>query len=305
MGRGFFSESILTHMKIKALLLYFLCLIIWGSTWYAITKQLGRVPVEFSVAYRFFSAGAITLLICKGLKINLKFKASEHFWFLLQGLFLYCLNYILTYLAEGQVSSGLVAVIFTLCVQFNILGLKFFYGQPLSLRGTLAAMLGILGVVCLFYRELFEIKAGPGVILGLQYGILGTASASLGNMITVRSRKNKQSVLAVNAWAMTYGGLLTALIALLLQRKIDFDLSTPYVLSLIYLSVFGSIVAFWSYNTLIGLVGAARASYVSITTPVIALIISTFFENFSWGWLSVLGVVLAATGNLIMTKAKS
>jgi drug/metabolite transporter (DMT)-like permease len=104
---------------------------------------------------------------------------------------------------------------------------------------------------------------------------------------------------------MTYGGLLTALIALLLQRKIDFDLSTPYVLSLIYLSVFGSIVAFWSYNTLIGLVGAARASYVSITTPVIALIISTFFENFSWGWLSVLGVVLAATGNLIMTKAKS
>jgi len=102
---------------------------------------------------------------------------------------------------------------------------------------------------------------------------------------------------------MLYGAAVAALFALAQGASWTFDARVPYVASLLYLAVFGSIFAFGAYLTLLKLVGAGPASYVGVSTPVIAMLLSTLFEGYRWSWPAVLGVGLAIMGNVLALRA--
>ncbi|MBK9294235.1 MAG: DMT family transporter [Oligoflexia bacterium] len=279
--------------------LFGLCVFIWGTTWFAITYQLGVVAPEVSVFYRFILAAAISFAYCVLRKKKLKFSKKEHFYLFGQGVFMFCLNYIFTYYAEKFVSSGLIAVTFTLMVYFNMVGMRLFFNQKIQKRVVFGGTLGFIGIVFLFYNEILNFKADGEGLKGLVLGVIAALFASGGNMFATKTRRLQLPILASNSWAMFYGSLTTGLICLLLGSRFGFSLEPKYLLSLGYLTILGTIVAFGAYIALVGRMGAEKAIFIGILTPVLALIISVLFESFSLSFQTFLGVVLCLVGNAI------
>lgn len=286
------------------LALYLLTVLIWGSTWIAIKFQLGDVSPLVSIAHRFALAGMLIFAWLLARRELQRMAWADHGVILLQGLCLFCINYLFIYNATLQLTSGLVAVVFSCMVILNMAGSALFLGAPLSWTVGLGALVGMAGMVGVFLPELQALDLSDANFRALLLCFAGTCSASLGNLLSVRLHRRRLPVLSCNAWGMLYGALTLYAAALVLGEDIRLDYTAPYLLSLAYLALFGSVIAFWAYLTLIGRIGADRASYTTLLFPLVALLISTVVEGYQWTLVAFLGLCLVLAGNwLVMRRA--
>ena len=283
-------------------ILFAIATLIWGSTWLAIKYQLGVVAPEISVAYRFLLAAVILAAWCALTGRSLRFTPRQHRLIALQGALMFGLNYVGVYWAEEYATSGLVAVLFSTIVFMNPIGARLAFGTPLHARTLGAAALGVAGVALLFLPEITQAGTGGSATLGILYGLVATVFASAGNLAAVRNQRASIPVLTGTAWGMLYGAFVSAAVALLHGVPWTFDTGVPYLASMLYLSVFGTVIAFVAYLTLLGRVGPAKAAYNGVAIPVVALALSTLFEGYRWTWVSALGVVLAVLANWIALR---
>jgi drug/metabolite transporter (DMT)-like permease len=286
----------------KNIILFSIPTLIWGSTWLAITFQLGVVDPLVSVFYRFLLAAIILFAYCSIIKINLKYNAKQHLFMALQGVFLFGINYWLVYLAEVHLKSGLVAVVFSTIIFLNIFNGFIFLKSKIRLNVLTSALIGFAGIILVFKDEIFSFNFSSEKSSALILAFLSVITASLGNITSAYNQKNNLPVIQTNAYGMLYGSLLMLLLVFTIGKPVSFDVSFEYISSLIYLAVFGSIIAFWSYLTLLGKIGADRAAYVPLVFPIIALLLSTFFEEYTWSLFALLGVALITAGNFLMLK---
>ncbi len=284
-------------MRMSNPALFLTSALIWGSTWLAITYQLGIVAPEISVAYRFALASVCLASWCAIAGESLRFSRRNHAFLAAFGATLFGLNYVAVYWAERYVPSGLVAVVFSTIVFMNPIGAHFVFGTPLTMRTLVAAALGVAGVALLFLPELEAARHGGSAALGIAFGLGGTVIATAGNLIAVRNHKVGLATFPTTAWGMAYGTLTAAVVATVTGVPWTFDVRVGYVASLVYLAVFGSVVAFGAYLTLLKRIGAGPAAFVNVIVPVVALLLSTLFEGYRWTWVAALGVVLAVIGN--------
>ena len=284
--------------------LYFAAVFIWGSTWYAITFQLGVVPAELSVAYRFALAALILFLWCLLRGLPLRFEPRQHLWMALQGAMLFCINYVIFYWATAELTSGLIAVIFSTIVLMNIVNSAIFFRKPVDISMITGAVTGLLGIILVFWPEVASMQHNSGALKGLLLSLLGTYIASLGNMLSARNQSHCLPVIQSNAFGMAYGALILLLSALLQGSGLVYDFSLNYNLSLLYLALFGSVLAFGSYLTLLGRIGPEKAAYATVLFPLVALGISTLFENYHWSLLAACGVALVLLGNVLIIMPK-
>jgi drug/metabolite transporter (DMT)-like permease len=284
--------------------LYLASVLIWGSTWLAITFQLGRVAPEVSVAYRFGLASAMLFAWCGVRRLRLAYGWREHRWMALQGATLFGLNYVLVYFAEGQISSGLVALVFSLIVFMNIAAARLFLGTTLKPATLVAAALGVTGVTLVVLPEISHGATRGSPLLGLAFAAVSTVSASLGNIVAARNQRHGLPVIQANAYGMLYGAVFVALYAWIAGREFGFEGSAAYVGSLLYLALFGSVLAFGAYLTLVGRIGADRAGYVGAMIPIVAVLLSTAFEGLRWHVATCAGVALCVAGNVLVLRSK-
>jgi len=291
-------------MKSRQLLFFIIPCLIWGSTWFAIKFQLGKVDPLVSVVYRFLMAGLLLMAFSAIRKLNLRYTLREHLLMVLQGVILFGFNYWFVYLAETNLTSGVVAIIFSFSIFTNI------FFNYLLLKGKIrkevmaGAILGIAGTLLIFSHEL---QSSEQLIIGYQAFLFCFGSivlASLGNILSKYNQTRKLPVIQTNAFSMTYGSLAMMLMVPLSGRSFTFDASFSYIASLFYLAILGSIVAFTLYLKLVGDIGPDRAGYTTLVAPVIALIISSFFENYQWGIAAASGIVLLFAGNIMALKIK-
>jgi drug/metabolite transporter (DMT)-like permease len=280
--------------------LYIIAVLIWGSTWLAIEFQLGVVEPEVSIVYRYLAAAGILFLWSKIKKLPLVFDLKSHQWFALMGLLMFCLNYILAYRAQIYITSALSAIAFSSMLWMNIINSRVFFGVRVGPRIYVGALLGIVGIVILFGPQVTEVSMSDGVLFGSVLAVVGALMASFGNMASQAAQKTKLPVVQSNAWSMLYGGLFTAVIALSQGHEFTFDPTAEYVLSLAYLTVFGSVIAFGAYLTLLGRIGAHRAGYATVMFPVVALVLSTLFEDLVLDSTLITGFALVLAGNLLV-----
>ncbi len=278
--------------------LFAIATLIWGSTWFAITFQLGPVAPEVSVSYRFALAALLLAAWCIATGQSLRFPLRQHAWFAAQGTLLFGFNYLFVYRAELSVASGLVAVLFSLIVFLNLLGVRLFFASRITRRTLAGAVLGVTGVTLLFWRELGSNH--PEALRGIGFAASATVFASGGNLIAVRNQRRGVPLLPGVAWGMAYGALAIALVAAGEGVAWTFDVRLPYITSLLYLAAFGSVIAFAAYLTLLGKIGAARAGYVGVAVPVVALLLSSVFEHYRWTLLSLVGALLCVLGNVLV-----
>jgi len=282
--------------------LFTICVLVWGSTWFAITFQLGPVAPELSVGYRFLLASLLLFGYCAWRGLPLKFGFRQHLDFLLLGSALFGVGYILVYYAESHIASGMVAVGFSAMPMINMLAARVIFGTRMTRSITVASLFGIAGIICVYWPEFGKVTDSRNAKLGAVFTGLAVLASCAGSMSATRHQKFGYPTWSSMAWGMGYGGAQALAIGLALGRPLQLPLTLGYLLSLLYLSVMGSIVTFACYLTLIERIGAARSAYLGVMTPILALVISYFFENFSWTWLTTLGVVLSVIGNVIMLR---
>ena len=285
--------------------LFAACVAIWSTTWIAITFQLGSVAPEVSVLYRFVLASLLLFAWCRAKGLTLAFGASQHAGMALQGVLAFSLNYVLTYYAQQSIVSGVVAVGYSASPLINLFLLRVLFGLPMSRRVALGGVLGLTGIVLVFWPEFARLEAGAATRAGVAYAAAAVFFSSLGSMAAHRNQAAGLPIWQTMAWGMLYGSVANLAIVLALGRPFAFDGSASYVLSLAYLVVFGSILAFGSFLHLLERVGAARAGYIGVIIPIVALGISSIFEGYRWTPLAIAGVAVSVAGNVIILRRAS
>ncbi|WP_331178421.1 DMT family transporter [Roseateles sp.] len=267
--------------------------LIWASTWHVILYQLDSgVPVLNSVAWRFALAAVLLGVLARWQQASLRLPLSAHGWMLATGIVQYSGNYLSVYEAERHIPSGLVAVLFCLMVYGNALSGQLFFGQRVTRRFLAAASGGVLGVVLIFWPEIAATGARPTAALGLGLGLLAVVAACVGNVLTLTLTRRGLPLVPVLAWSMGYGAAFLVTLSLASGEGLHFDARAPYVLSLLYLAVAGSVIAFVLYFKLAQAQGPARAALTGVVIPVIALVISALFEGWQVTPLAVSGMAL-------------
>ncbi len=279
-------------------LLFVIASLIWGSTFWAITLQLGEVPPAVSVAYRFGIAAATLFAWCllRGDRLRLPWRTQR--WLMLQGLLTFCLSYICTYNAEQYLVSALVAVLFALMVFWTPICSRIAFGTAIAWRTWAAGAVAMAGVGLLFYRSIGLawrdiVQGGSGhFLLGLGLALAATIASSAGSVIVTKIRDRSSNLLLTMAWSMFWGTAMVLAWVAVSGQQLVLPPSPRYWMGLFYLSIFGSVIAFMAYFTLINRIGSQKAVYVGVVTPVISVLLSIRLEHYRPGPLEWCGMIL-------------
>ena len=279
--------------------------LIWGSTWLVIRDQLGDVPSSWSVAYRFTVAAICMFALTAILRQPLKIDRQMMLWTILLGLLQFSLNFNFVYAAERHVTSGLVAVIFALLIVPNALLAKWWLGRRIGTAFLIGSAIAGVGVGLLMLQEYRAAPVGSDeVLLGLSLSLCGVCCASVSNVLQVVPRVARFPTVTILAWSMLWGAAANALLAFAIYGPPVIDPRPAYLGGVLYLAIIGSVLTFPLYFNLIREIGPGKAAYTGVLIPVIAMLLSTIFEGYSWSVLAVAGAVLAIAGLLVAMKTR-
>jgi drug/metabolite transporter (DMT)-like permease len=274
--------------------------LVWGSSFLPLRLQLGVVAPEVSGVWRFAIASAAMFVWLSLSGHRLRFGLADHARFALLGALLFSLNFASAYYSGFYLTSGLIAVVFSMAAVINPLLAAAITRTMPEWRNVVGALLGVAGVSLLFGPELLKVEASSGTAVGLVLGLLATVIFCTGNMFSARFQRDGLPVLAANCWGMLYGAVWFALIALARGETFTVEWSARYLLSIAWLAIPSTLIGFAAYLTLLGRIGPGRASYSIVLVPVVALVISTFFENYVWTFAALIGVAFVLAGNVVV-----
>jgi drug/metabolite transporter (DMT)-like permease len=278
--------------------------LIWGSTWIVIKDQLGTVPPGWSVTYRYVIASAAMFAYAAAKGLTLRVGREGHLLAVGFGIPQFCLNFNFVYGAELYITSGVVAIVFALLLVPNSALAWLFLKHRLTGRFLAGSSIAVIGVSLLFVNEIRAAIVAPGaVLIGIGLTLLGVLSASVSNVMQATQKLRARPIITMLAWGMFYGTIANALFASILYGAPVFESRIGYWLGLTYLALFASALAFALYFKILREVGPGRAAYSSLLVPIIAMMFSTFFEDYHWTTLAAFGCALALFGLFIALKS--
>ncbi len=289
-------------MKPFELLLYSMVVFGWSTSWLPLKWQLGVVAPEVSLLWRFVIAATVMFVISIYLRQSLMFHWRTHLRLALLGLCIFSTNFAFFYHGGKGVASGLLAVVFSSASLVNVLMTAVLGRSRPRIAHLLAAMVGLTGVVCLFWPEL---QLSNTALTSLALCLIGTLFFCTGNMVSAACQKRGIPIFASASWGMLYGACYLALFSFISNHEFTIEPTAKYVLGLVWLALVSSVMTFAAYLSLIGRIGPSRAGYATVIFPVFALLISTVFESYTWSSLAFIGLGLVIFGNVIMLRARS
>ncbi len=286
-------------------LLYISMVFIWGLSWISIKWQHGDVPIEISIFYRFAIAAIVMLIVGKLWRKLQAVKLQDQPFIILQGVCLFCCNFLAFYTATLYIPSGLVAVIMATAPIFNAFHSKLFYQTQTRANFWLGATLGLTGISLLFTNDLLKTDWSQDTLYGLLFALLGTWFFSIGNMLSIRNTKHNIQPFTANSYAMVYACVALLFIILVRGIPFEFTMSIEYIGSLLYLAIPASVLGFTFYLILVDRLGASNAAYILVLTPIVALSASAVFEDYHWTLYSTVGLILVILGNVLTQREKT
>jgi len=282
--------------------LFAICVLTWGTTWYAITFQIGLTPPEVGVVLRFALAGAVVLSFCAARGLRLRFTIREHALLALQGAFMYGVSYICVYHAEKHIVSGLVAVGYSASPLVAGLGAHWLFGQRATARFLAGGVIGLVGVALMFWPELSKAAGDRNAGLGVVFTFGAVLLSSVGSLTASRNRRYGLPFWPALGYGMLYGAGVTAVIALAQGQTFALPAVASWWLALFYLALAGSVLTFACFLTLQERIGPGRAGAIGVLTPLLAITVSVIFEGFRPDLLTVAGAAMAVAGNVLMLR---
>lgn len=279
------------------------CALIWGTTWFAITFQLGVVDPVASIVWRFGFASLILFALSLASRKSIRFNRAQHFAAAFQGILAFGISYALVYAAEARITSAVVAVAFASMALMNLVMFRVVERQTAARAIWIGASMGGLGVAVMSGGELLGADLGPSAGLGILFSLLAAVASTGGNYFAWKGQSSGSEVLPMTAWAMAYGTGALILFGLATGVHWSIDPSPAYILSLLYLAVFGSVVAFALYLNLGRSHGYTLASYIGALTPIIATVVSLLFEGARFQWTALAGLILVLGGQALIIRS--
>ncbi|HVM23259.1 MAG TPA: DMT family transporter [Sphingomicrobium sp.] len=270
---------------------------IWGSTWIVIRGQLGIVPPQWSVAYRFIIAAVAMFAIAAAKGDDLPLGRRGLALAAVLGFTQFCVNFNAVYLAERHITSGVVATVFALLLIPSSLMAWAFLGQKPTPRFLWTSLIAVFGIGLLFVHEL-QVQAAnsTAVAAGIGITIIGMLGASAANVLQARPEARRFPLFALLAWSMAAGAAIDLLVAFALTGPPVWDPRPAYWLGLLYLALAASVLTFSLYYPVVRRIGPAKAAYSSVLVPIIAMGFSTWLEDYRWTPLTIAGALLAVGG---------
>lgn len=286
------------------LLPFLLVSLIWGSTWWVITGQIGEVPASWSVSWRFLLATPMMFAVALATGRSLKLGRAGHGLAFLVGVTQFCGNYNFVYRAELHLTSGIVAVMLALLLVPNAILARLLLKQPITARFALGSLVAIGGIALLLLHEARAAPVQGKVFLGVAFALIAMLSASISNVIQADRTGQRLPMVSLLAWAMLYGTICDLAVAWTTAGPPIIPTRPAYWLGTGYLAIFGSVMTFPLYYGLIRQLGPGKAAYNGVAVVVIAMLISTALEGYRWTPLTVAGVVLATIGLIVALSAR-
>ena len=283
---------------------FLLVSIVWGSTWLVVKDQLAAVPPGWSITWRFLLASIAMVVMARLRRDSLRLPPGGQRLAALVGLMQFCINYQFFYPSERHVTSGVVAVLYALLMVPNALLSAIFLRTAMSARFIVGSAVALLGIGLLLLHEMRLAPPGSAVPLGVGLAVTGILAASVANVAQAAEAARASRPVPFMAWAMIWGTALDALCALVTAGPPVIDPSPRYLAGIAYLAIFGSALTFPLYFRLIRDMGAGKAAYTGVVTPVVAMLVSTLFEGYRWSLLAAAGCVVAIAGLLIALSAR-
>ncbi|MDR6128244.1 drug/metabolite transporter (DMT)-like permease [Sphingomonas sp. SORGH_AS802] len=291
--------------RARILIPFAIVTLIWGSTWLVIRDQISVVPASWSVTYRFLLAGLAMLAFARAKGERVRLDAAGWLFAVAVGTLQFVLNFNFVYRAEAFITSGLVAVVFALLLVPNALLARLFLGQRLGRQLLVGSGIAMAGVALLFVHEVRSDPHGPATALtGIGWTLLAILSASCANVLQATRTAKRYPMLPTLAMAMLIGAGLDAVFAFLTVGPPVVEMRIGYLLGILYLALFASALAFPLYYGVLRVIGPAKAAYSSVIVPVIAMLLSTLFENYRWSPLAAGGAALAGAGLVVALTAR-
>jgi drug/metabolite transporter (DMT)-like permease len=282
--------------------LYILTVIAWSVSWFAIRLQVGTVPNEVNLVWRFAIATALMIawVVFSGRRI--RFPLRDHVRFAALGILLFSSNFLFFYYGAGYLVSGLLSVVFSLASVVNIMLAAIALRERPSPRVLAGGILGFCGIALMFLPEITSHGLSGNTMIGLLLCVAGTLCFCIGNQISAAGLRKGLPLIPMSAWGMVYGTLWSALLALLLGRPFIIEPTVSYIASLLFLAVISTVIAFSAYLTLLSRIGPARAGYATVMFPIFALLVSTVLEGYQWSAYALAGLVFVAIGNVLVIR---
>ncbi len=280
--------------------LFVIAVVIWSTTWHAILYQLAQTSPEFGVALRFALAGVLALAFAGLRGDRLRCTPREHALLALQGVFMYSLSYLCVYHAETHVPSGLVAVGYSAAPLLNGIGAWLLWRTPINARFLAGGALCVAGVALIFWPEIARAASADSTALGAAFTVGAVLLSSVGNLAATRNASHQLPFWPALGWGMIYGAALSCIVVVASGQPLVLPTALSWWLSLAYLSIAGSVIAFACFLALQQRVGPGPASTIGVMTPVLALVVSALFEGYRPVVLTWLGAMLAMAGNVLI-----
>lgn len=274
----------------------------WSTSWIALKAQTGVIAPEVSVFFRFLLAAPFVFVWARLSGARLALSRAEHLGSALLGICIFSTNFVLFYHGAAYLPSGLLSVVFSLASVINLALAFILFRERASPKVLVGGLLGFIGVALMFEPEIERSGGSPAVLKGLAFCVAGTLFFCSGNMVSSQLQKRGVPVIGAAAWGMIYGTLWAGALALMRGAEFRVEWTWPYLGGMVYLAFVSTVIAFLTYLTLLGRVGAGRAGYATVLFPVFALVISAVFENYRLTLLAVLGLVFVAIGNFLVLK---
>ncbi|OJU48698.1 MAG: transporter [Mesorhizobium sp. 61-13] len=282
--------------------LYVLTVIAWSVSWFAIRLQVGTVPNEVNLVWRFAIATALMIawVVFSGRRIH--FPLGDHVRFAALGILMFSSNFLCFYYGAGYLVSGLLSVVFSLASVVNIMLAAVALRERPSPRVLAGGIIGFCGIALMFSPEIAAHGLSGNTMIGLLLCVAGTLFFCIGNQISAAGLRKGLPLIPMSAWSMFYGTLWSALLAFLLGRPFIIEPTLSYITSLLFLAVISTVIAFSAYLTLLSRIGPARAGYATVMFPIFALLVSTLLEDYRWSAYALAGLVFVAIGNVLVIR---
>jgi drug/metabolite transporter (DMT)-like permease len=286
----------------KTLLAFAIIYLVWGSTFLAIRIGVREVPPFLFAAMRFLIAGLV-LYVWMFARGERSPSARQWTSASILAILIFILDYGLVYWAEQRVPSGLTAVMMAMNAVFMALSeIIFLRTQRLTVRLALALLIGICGVAVLVSRS-FNLGGAPIDPAGAAALLIASVGWSVGSVLTRKLPLPPSKVMSSGA-QMLAGGVALAVIAAVFGEFRDFHPSAVSLgawLSLLYLIVAGSIVAFTAYLWLIHRESPTKVGTYSYVNPVVAVLLGYFLGGEGLGLRTLLGTLLVLVSVVVIT----
>lgn len=288
---------------ILIILAFFAIYVIWGSTYLLNKIAVAEIPPFFLASFRFITAGIIIFVIAKSMKLNLTITRKQFvncvlagFLFLVygNGVFVWSLKYI---------DSGFAALEASTQPLFVLLLMRLIDNKKMKSNSIIGIILGITGMYILVSQQ--ELVTQEGSLLGMFMILTCVLSWSYGSVF-VSKADLPSNYFVSTAYQMISAGILLSITSLILGETwispLEWSVSVKW--SMLLLSVFGSVVAFTSFNYLLKIVSPEKVSTSAYVNPVIAILLGWYILDETITLQTIIAACVLLTGVYFITTKK-